>query len=752
MDISRAIYPTAPIIAALTLLAADVSTAETRIEEITVTARKVEESLQQVPVAVTALSGEELLRKNAMDIGKLEGMAPNVSFGRHGNFPNSAQISIRGMTSMDIERSFDPSVGVSIDGVFTATNANQMMDMFDVEQVEILRGPQGTLFGRNTLGGTVNVTRKQASTEALAGGVVITSGSYGRLDGKAAINIPLGSQLAARLSVFSSHSDGWVDNRYRQGPDHFMGEETLAARLNLVWDASVRLRFKLNYDYLKDRSDTGYVVNITTNDGYLSGTDVNGDDIYTPYLFCVLGNLCEGKSGDLYEANADDKNIANIDRDSVSLEANYDISDNLTLTYVGNYADHYEDIWLDWDGVGNAIIGYDGSTPVYGTFFHTDARIQNEQTQSHELRVAGEITPQLDIVAGLYWYQMEYDIRQNDTYLGLPIDYNAGQNSKSKAAFAEGNFALNDQFSLTLGLRYTQDDKTFSREMILLGSTIFDVNNLNHDWSESTFRLGADYQLSDDIMLYASYATGYKAGGFNGRAGSEAVALVPYNPETVNTFELGVKSEWFSQRLRLNAALFSSAYDDLQVDVNVPAPQGQNLLITNAASATSNGLEIELLALLTDATRLSINYGYLKAEYDDFTGNLFGETDSNGNLINSDFSGNVLRRAPEHQLALSLTQDWQLPGGVITGELSYNWKDSQHTTIDNDPYLAIEDYAIVDASLTWLADEMWRVSVFVHNATDEEQLGYQFRASGLWQFASPATQPRMAGITANYQF
>lgn len=740
----------------LTLLVATGADAQSsqsyRIEEVTVTARKMEESLQTVPVAVSALSGEDLLRKNAVDIGQLEGMAPNVTFGRHGTFPNSAQITIRGMTSMDIERSFDPSVGVSIDGVFTATNANQMMDMFDVERVEILRGPQGTLFGRNTIGGTINVSRIKASTESLSGAVEATVGNYGRFDAKAALNLPLTESLATRLSLFSSNSDGYIDNTYEPGPDKLMGEETLAARLNVVWDASEKLSFNLNYDYLRDRSDTGYVLNMTTADGYVSGTDADGNLVKSPYVFCALGNPCNGKPNNLYNASVDSRNIADIDRDSVSLQADYQLSDQLTLTYVGSYSDHYEDIWLDWDGVSSAIIGYDGSTPINGTFFHTNARRQNEQTMTHEFRISGNLSENLDIVAGVYLYDMKYDITQTNNFTNLPLDIAAEQESESQAVFIQSNYNITDKLSLTLGLRYTEDEKVFSRQMSLFGGTLFAVNDLEQSWDETTYRVGADYQINDDLLVYASFATGYKAGGFNGRAGSTEVAQEPYDPETVETMELGVKSEWLDQRLRINAALFFSEYDDLQVDVNVPAPNGQNLLITNAASATSDGLEIELLALLSEHTRLTVNYGYLKAEYDDFSANLFGETDINGELITFDYSGNALRRAPENQLYVSLAQDWEMHGGMVTAEISYSWKDEQQTTIDNDDYLVINDYGLMDINITYDSGENWRLQAFVHNVTQEEEMGYQFRASNLWQFGTPATRPRMVGLTANYQF
>ena len=728
---------------------AEASATDYRIEEVIVSARKQEESLQSVPVAVSALSGEALYQRNSLDIGELEGIAPNVSFGRHGSFPASAQITIRGMTSMDIERSFDPSVGVSVDGVFTATNTNQMLDLFDVERVEVLRGPQGTLFGRNTIGGTVNAIRKKASTDALDAGLELVGGNYKRIEARGYLNAPVTDTLAARVSLFSRDQDGYVDNHFdpsvRDG-DKRLGIDSKAARVNLEWRPAESLHVAFNYDWLKDRSDAGYAINITDPNGYDTGTR------QAPYVWCQLQNPCNGKPSDIYKIEADQLNIADIDRDSYILQIDYDFNDNMTLTYLGSYAEQDEALWLDWDGVGDAIIGYNETTgqAINGTFFHSDDRAQNETVASHELRITGNLMDRLDIVAGVYLYAMEYELTQINVFTGLPLKIDATQKAESRAVFAQGNYSFNAAWRVTLGVRYTEDEKTFSRGMELFGNTLFRVNNLEDDWGEATYRVGGDYQLNKDLMLYASYATGYKAGGFNGRAGSAEVARVSYDPETVNTFETGMKSEWLDQRLRVNATLFSSKYDDLQVDVNVPAEAGQNLFITNAASASSEGLELEVLALLTPGTRLTLNYGYLNADYDEFDANLFGETDENGALIITNYSGNALRRSPKNQLYIGLAQDWELPKGLLTGDASYRWKDRQETTIDNDDWLAIEDYGVLDFNLTYQHDTRWRISAFVHNVTDEDVLGYALRVSNLWQFATPETRPRTYGVAMAY--
>jgi iron complex outermembrane receptor protein len=716
----------------------DLSWAQERqvIEEVQVTARRVTESLQEVPVAISTIGGEALEVKQALDLGALEGIAPNVTFGRHGTFPNSAQITIRGMTSMDIERTFDPSVGVQVDGVSLATNTNQMLDLFDVESIEILRGPQGTLFGRNTIGGTVNVTRKQASFDGLSGDIQATLGNYGRTDGRAAINIPLTETLATRLSFFSSKSDGFVDNTF--AGDERMGEEVLAARVNVVFEPTEDLSIAMDYDWLKDRSDTGYALNITDPAGYETGTGK------APYLWCTFGNPCNGKPNDLYKVAANEENLANIDRDAFRIQVNYRLGDSAEITYIGATAKQDELITLDWDGVAQAL-------PV-NPFYATQNRAQSERTTSHELRISGNLTDRIDGVAGIYFFSSDYSLTQIENFLQLPIDKDTGQKADSQAFFAQANYTLSEAWRITGGVRVTRDEKEF-RTLSQFGG--FDVRGLEEDWSETTYRLGTDYRINDDMMVYASFASGYKAGGFNGRAGSLAQAIAPYDPETVDTYEVGIKSDLLDGRVRLNLAAYRSNYDDLQLDVSVKTEgnDAPNTLVSNASSAISQGVEMELTALLTNSTTLRVTYGFLDTEYDDFVANLFGETDATGELLLVDYSGNDLRRSPRHQAMVSLNQEFEFKMGRLVAEANYRWTDNQHMTVDNDPYLEQDALGLLDLNLMYFSpNEQWRVALFVHNATDEEELGYMFRASNLWQFGTAATAPRTAGVTVGYSF
>lgn len=735
------------------------------IEEVTVKARKVEESMQSVPVAISAISGKTLEQTYATDIGDLEGFAPNVTIGRHSAFPSAAQISIRGLSSMDIERTFDPSVGVSVDGVFMPTNTNHMLDMFDIDQVEILRGPQGTLFGKNTIGGVVNARRKQADPSEFYLDLETAAGNFGRMDAKVAVNQPISDSMATRLSLFSQKSDGFIDNAQDQDPNR-NGEELLSARLANTFLVSENLEFVVNIDYLKDQSDSGAVLNITNPD---SG-----------YIFSSINPSIQPAT-DFDNVSNNAPNVNDVSRDNFSLEANYEWNE-LTLTSVTGYAHQDETISIDWDGHDGDIFVFTQSDMLAalgggatteeafgaaislqqdGAFFHS-YREQAETTWSQEFRVSGQLNDNLDFVGGVYYFQSAYDITAENT-IGLDkVPQSSAHTSKSTALFAQSNYYMTPELRVNLGIRYTKDEKSLDRHIFAglnmklesdaTGAPIANAAELDltEDWSEVTPRIGLDYQYTDDLMLYTSLSTGYKGGGWNGRANTPAAAQASYDPETVKTWEGGFKSDLLDNQVRLNATVFYAEFDDLQVDINVPGgPNGQQTLVQNAATATSQGLELELLAKPTYDSTFAFTYGFLDASYDTF---IFDEAQADGSNIRRDYSGNDLRRSPAHQFAVSGNQEWNALEGTMVANLSYKWVDEMEMTADNDPYLKVNDLGTFDASLTYYsADEKLKVALFGRNLTDERELVYTFNVAGFWQFGSP-NLPRTVGLNVGYRF
>lgn len=694
------------------------------IEEIVVTSRRREETLQSVPVAVTALDERALDALFTSNIGDLSGVAPNFIVGSHGSFPSSAHFTIRGLTSMDIERSFDPSVGVAVDGFFVPTNATQMIDLFDVERVEVLRGPQGTLFGRNTIGGLVNVIRKGPSHER-SGDIEGTFGNFGRADLRAAMNTSIVEDvLAARFAVASQNFDGYVFNEFdgrRRG-----GSDIVSARGALLYTPNKRLTVNFNYDYFRSDSDSGISLNLSDPDG--------------GFLLCAFTE-CGGIPDDLYLTNENVPNRHDERSHTFLLDVAWDF-DQFTLSSLTGYRRHEEDINIDFDG-----------SPL--DWYHS-LRNQEEVTFSQEFRAITDFDSPLNFVAGLYWFQTRYDLDMDNVFIFFPdgSGQRTGHSSRSAAAYVQGDYSLTDTLRLTLGARYTWEEKELRYHEPFQPDGLVPpirVEGLKEDWSEFTPRLGLDWQVNDEVLLYASYAAGFKSGGWNGRAGTIASASEPYDPETVDTIEIGLKSDLFDRRMRLNIAAFQSSYEDLQLDINKPLiVDGQantETVVDNVAKATIRGAELEARLRATEALTLNLTFGWLDASYDRF----LADVNADGEV--TDNSGLKFRRSPKVQYSAGVNYMVDLGGnGAVSLDALYRWRDSTFLTVLNDETGRQSAVGLLDLSATWFSpSDRYEVSAFVKNATQENYIEYAFVAAGLFQFGSP-NAPRTWGVRGRVRF
>ncbi len=694
------------------------------IEEIVVTSRRREEAMQSVPVAVTALDEKALDALFPRNVGDLSGVAPNFIVGSHGSFPSSAHFTIRGLTSMDIERSFDPSVGVAVDGFFVPTNATQMIDLFDVERVEVLRGPQGTLFGRNTIGGLVNVIRKSPSHER-SGDIEGTFGKFGRGDIRAAFNTSIVEDvLAARFAVASQNFDGYVFNEFddrRRG-----GSDIVSARAAFLYTPTQQLTVNVNYDYFRSNSDSGISLNLSDPDG--------------GFLLCQFTE-CGGIPDDLYRTNENVPNRHDEQSDTFMVDVAWDF-DQWTLSSLTGYRQHEEDINIDFDG---------SSLDWYHSL-----RNQEEKTFSQEFRAVTDFQGPLNFVAGLYWFQTRYDLDMDNVFIFFPdgSGQRTGHRSRSVAAYVQGDYSLTETLRLTLGARYTWEEKELRYHEPFQPDGLVPpvrVEDLKEDWSEFTPRLGLDWQLSDEILVYASYAAGFKSGGWNGRAGTIASASEAYDPETVDTLEIGLKSDLFDRRMRLNLAAFQSSYKDLQLDINKPlivdGSANSETVVDNVAKATIRGAELETRLRATEALTLNVTFGWLDASYDRFL------ADVNADGTVTDNSGLKFRRSPKFQYSIGANYMLDLGrNGGLSLDALYRWRDSTFLTVLNDDVGRQSSVGLVDLSATWFSpSDRYEVSAFVKNATQENYIDYAFVAAGLFQFGSP-NAPRTWGVRGRLRF
>ena len=695
------------------------------IEEVVVTARKVEESLQTVPVAVSALTGGMIERAAITDIGDLEGMAPNVEIGRHGTFPSSAHITIRGMTSMDIERSFEPSVGVVVDGLFLASNTNQMVDMFDIGRIEILRGPQGTLFGKNTIGGVVNVVRNQPTNEFEARAQA-TLGNFGRVDLKGVVNVPLvDNVLAARVGVASLNSDGYIKN-LATGND-LNGDDALAIRGALRLTPNENFDFTINYDYYRNRNDGTGPLNLSTPD----------QAICAFFGYCAVqlpnGKFTDGDR-DLYTVNTNSDGFNHEDIHTVVGEFNWRLGD-YTLTSITGYRHLKEDILFDPDA----------STLRFLEPF----RYQKSEQFSQELRLSGEIGDRADFVVGAYYFYSDYYLLQitdmTDSAAAF-LEQETYHDDKSWAGFFQGNYRITPELRLNVGGRYTWQKKTIDHRP--LGYPTFSGEH-SETWKEFTPRVGLDYQVNDNFFVYASYAAGFKSGGWNGRAGS-FTSLGPYDPEKVDAFEIGFKSDFWSGRGRLNVAAFYNDYKDLQLDTVRPTDffGGQETLVDNAASAKTQGIEAELTLMPAEGLTLFSNVGYLDAKYKSFMADLDGD----GNI--DDNTSLKFRRAPKWQVTLGASYEYLLPNdaGSMDFNVRWSWRDKAELTVLNFPVGHQKSVGILNGTVSYTTpNDHIRVSLYGRNLTNEKYIEYVLPVADLFNFGSPSI-PREYGIELTFQY
>ncbi|MEO1203504.1 MAG: TonB-dependent receptor, partial [Pseudomonadota bacterium] len=543
------------------------------IDEIRVTAQKREESAQDIPVAVTALDAAAIEKTFARDLLDVTGMAPNLIIDPIlGN--GTAAISIRGMQLNDVEKSFDPAVAVYLDGIYLATTTGALLQIWDSEAVEVLRGPQGTLFGRNTIGGLVHVRRKRPSGE-FGGRVTATAGSFDRLDLNATVNSSslANDTLSFKGTVMFQDGGGYFDNPVRgqdEGDTDFLGLTGM-----VLWEPTENFSAWLTYDYFDDKTPTRPVTSLTQ-----AGETFDG--------FCGTLGLCGGVPSDEdyhRSPTTTQDQQAFVETNAVTLNAEWDWTDNHTFALVAGWRDTDENALQEFDGIGGATPGF----PFNGDFFRTERPQTLEQT-SVEFRLQSEWGDgRAQTVFGLYAMDTEYTLDQITTsllFFGDPADpaFPPGgvlntapqfvQETSAWAAFGQLDLNLNDYWSVSLGGRFTDEEKEACGNQRLnlsgvglvttvsYGSTGLGLCNAadpfysplatnpvsgaqtpqdgKESWDAFTPRVNLTYQGEFGIA-FVTYSEGFRSGGFNGRS-TEAFSLGPYEPEEVKAWEIGAKT------------------------------------------------------------------------------------------------------------------------------------------------------------------------------------------------------------------
>ena len=702
-----------------------------RIEEVVVTARKKTESLQDVPMSVTAFSGDTLADSGYVDLSALGAMTPGMTFEAFD--PTRPLIYVRGIGTRAYDAGSDPSVGVFVDGAYNGRFGSLNMNLLDVERIEVLKGPQGTLYGRNTIGGAISVVTKDPADTLefdISGEVGGSSESGDDIwSGAAALSMPLvEDRLSMRIAAAVYERDGFV--KVEPAGQQVGGLESLDARAKFLWTPTSDFEARLSLDY----SDVDFPP-ISFNSNDLGGTAPDPGPL-APGVQSVPG------TGKPYRATGNRSDI-DLDRESMAgtliLDWGWDAFDLTSITALRS---------MDLDELNEL----DGSSLDYSI----NPVSEDTDTFSQELRLTGD-TGNVSWLLGAYYHKEDIDrVDQltfgNDalfTFLaGQQVDWGFGIDveSESYAAFGQMDWGLTDRLAITLGLRYSDDEKDADYSTSTNWGAIIQPYKLSvgDSWTSTDGTLSVSYDFSDGVMAYATYSTGYKPGGFQFVATSPLIAQQVFEPEEVDSIEVGVKTTLLDQRLKLNASLFTMDYQDLQLLRVVPGPvEGVDFgVISNAGESTIQGLELEGSALLTSRLFLDFGFSYLDAEFDDYK---FGP--------DLDFSGNTLPRAPEYSYTLALRYEQSLGQGDLHGNLAYNWQDDAFFEADNnqvDPDSTQDSHGLLDASFGYRTDA-WSFSVWGTNLLDEDYRRSVLNATGSAQrqvFAAPAT----FGLKVGYSF
>lgn len=737
---------TAPAMAQAT----DSTSTATSSDEIIVTARFKNETLQDVPQAISAFGEEALTKIAARDITDLAPSTPNISIQPVATFSNSAAIFIRGLGAQGIESTEESPVGISIDGVFVTRPVATMLDTFDLDRIEVLRGPQGTSFGKNSLAGGIAAYTKNPGRDW---GVQaeVTVGNYGRMDARAAVNMPIiRDVLAARVVLNKETYDGFFTNRLNG--KKVGGQDRLTLRGTVVFTPTDNLDINLKAFLVRDRSSAP---------GGDSGPD------RTKLLWQIF--RFEEPNDGAFTIGRDFP--ANHDTDQLGLISNIGL--NLGELQVKSITGYIEtDDYNDSD--------YDQSE----VFFFPTFRVQSHRQFSQELRLQSDFSgrddalSRLNLVFGGYYLKQSFELAQAFPTLPVllaPLNFGSQdfvtQDNTAKALFAQAIYGITDRLNITFGVRQSWESKDYFRDPVgtLLSPAFFTTRatvkslaemeaiantnlaagkafKLGYDRDRMSFKGGIDYRLTDDVMVYAGYSQGYKGGGFGARSATPSTAG-PTQDNTSELFEAGFKGDFFDRLLRLNVTGFVTKFKQLEFGVFFPNPDvasGQETAQLNIGSATSKGIELEATLKPTQNFRLSANIGYLDTKYTDFCADIDGPTASptlpvstcgdvtivndaqtglpNGTyLVDVDHTNLKLVRAPKWQTQASA--DYTVPLGSA-GNLSFRaaalYRSVFYSSVANEAGGRTGDFILVDGSIGWESeDARFRAMLWGKNLTNK---------------------------------
>ncbi|NDW23141.1 TonB-dependent receptor [Alteromonas hispanica] len=687
-----------------------------KLERIEVTARRTVESLQETPVAITSVGAVELGEKGISVLTELQQFSPNTTLQTSRGTNNTLTAFIRGLGQQDPLWGYEPGVGIYVDDVYIARPQGAVLDLLNVQRIEVLRGPQGTLYGKNTIGGAVKYVTKEMSGDTEMN-VEATVGSYNQRDIRLIGQVPLVEDTVyLGVGYANLNRDGFGEYLLSALPNQDKenyNKDLWAARLSLEVHASEDLFFRFGWDKTEDTSNARGGYRLLPS--LLTDAPVP-DSKFDSYTSLPTWNKVE--------------------LEGYNWLARYNVNEHLELKYIGSYRESYSPTNIDFD-----------NTPL--PIFDVPAEYDDNNT-THELQ-ANYMGADFDIVSGLYFYDGEscgnFDailgvLGQSLGAPGLTREVTGCNNSESYAAYAQLNYNVSDKLSLSFGARYTDEEKTAFVNNGLVFDNVYPYSDwidgyvrpegqlvpqvLGTDtdgdgvldapavqsWSRFTPRVGVEYQMDESMMFFASYSQGFKSGTFNPRAQINEPGV---NPEVVDSFELGMKSD-LSDTLRLNVTLFSYDHKDRQyigVEGDLSDPTALDQRLRNAAETAAKGAELEMTWIASENLQFDAAYGYIDFE--------IKENNAIPPLIG-------LASTPENTFNFNASYFLETSFGDITFNANYYFRDD-YLLFETSDLIQQDAYGMVNLSARWESVEGdWYGGIHVKNLTDEEYLtgGYDF--------------------------
>lgn len=791
------------------------------IEEVMVSARRVEEGLQEAPIAISAFSSNEMENRGVIDVTDIAAASPNVTLeagGATSGFAAAPVTFIRGIGQADFVINTDPAVGLYVDGVYMGRSMGSVMDLLDLERVEVLRGPQGTLFGKNTIGGALNLVSKAPSVEdGLTGKLEGTFGERSLSMLRGNINVPLGDNTAARLSAFKRERDGYQNAAYYDG--FKLGEEDVwGARGALQIDFSDNLTLTTGFDY-SDRNDSPAPM-LATDLGDAGVVDANGNPangtptnpIGARFNGVPLGPP-PGREAWLATPDGPVSNVF-LNPDGTTIASR--TVDCTSDPALNSSSQCYGDFWLNdassnnsiWTDASGNMIEPEQQLEVWGAYanltwsgdwgefksitsyrefdsefyndndfspyiiFHNMSLSFSQEQFSQEFQLTGSVGDKLDYLVGLYYFEEEGLQQLGASFPNIPpcaasvdrptcFETFRDIENTTDAAFSQLTFHATDSIDFTLGLRYTDSEKIADTSQFTDRFEPGDAAGVTAgigtvEAQEVDYLLNVAWQASDDAMIYASASTGFRDGGFPSRFPGgipDDISTVQFDPEFVDAYELGIKSSFLDNALQLNAAIFFTDYQDIQVDAASSNPEiGNSPTVNNLAAASLQGIEVEAVWVANDSLRFDLALGYLDSQIDEVEGG--SATAGAGNTQVEITTSNELPYNPELQLNLGINYSYYFGDGAeVRTRFDYQYMDEMFFTVENRPVQFLESFDRINVNASYIpGGSPWEFVVGVRNLTDEE-----YSTAGQINLTAASAsrniaRPREAYVTVKYSF